>query len=204
MLRAYAEAGGKVYSSCWAYGWTETPFREGSFPSYENVIDYGGDLGEGAAYTTNGKIEDEQMRAWLEVVDPGDSVDSFPFTGAYPGDPTEQLALRFEDNTTGVDTVSPYTSYADNGGAAGGDSVCHECHEGTPNVSKLNKINIGADVESQHRNDQKSEQMAVKAYNEGIAMAAEAGDNGTRELLEGILKDEEDHLDTFSGWLEDL
>src|SRR5512139_3419794 len=38
--------------------------------------------------------------------------------------------------------------------------------EGAPNVSKLNKINIGADVESQHRNDQKSEQMAVKAYNE--------------------------------------
>jgi len=76
--------------------------------------------------------------------------------------------------------------------------------EGTPNVSKLNKINIGADVESQHKNDLKSEQGAVRAYNEGICMAVEAGDNGTRELLEGILKDEEDHLDWIEAQLDQI
>ena len=76
--------------------------------------------------------------------------------------------------------------------------------EGTPNVGKLNKINIGADVESQHKNDQKSEQMAIRAYNESIGMAVEAGDNGTRELLEGILKDEEDHLDWIEAQLDQI
>ena len=76
--------------------------------------------------------------------------------------------------------------------------------EGTPNVSKLNKINIGADVESQHKNDLKSEQGAVRAYNQSIGMAVEVGDNGTRELLEGILKDEEDHLDWIEAQLDQI
>jgi hypothetical protein len=99
MLRSYAEAGGKVYSSCWAYNWTQVPFREGSFPSYQNVIDYGGDIGEGAAYQTTGKIEDEQMRAWLAVVDSGDSVDAFPFTGAW----TQLYGVNDLDNGLGLE-----------------------------------------------------------------------------------------------------
>jgi bacterioferritin len=70
--------------------------------------------------------------------------------------------------------------------------------EGTPIVSKLNKINIGASVEEQLKNDQAAEVGAVKAYNAGIQLAVEVGDNGSRELLEDILEDEEDHLD----WLE--
>jgi hypothetical protein len=99
MLRAYAEAGGKVYSSCWAYNWTQTPFREGSFPSFQNVIDYGGDVGEGSAYTTDGKIEDTQMRDWLAVVDPGDSSDAFPFTGAW----TQLYGVNDLDNGMGLE-----------------------------------------------------------------------------------------------------
>jgi len=70
--------------------------------------------------------------------------------------------------------------------------------EGTPIVSELNKINIGAQVEAQHRNDLAGELNAVAAYNAGIQLAVEVGDNGTRELLESILKDEEVHVD----WLE--
>lgn len=70
--------------------------------------------------------------------------------------------------------------------------------EGTPIVSKLNDITIGADVEKQLKNDQSSEDGAVKAYNAAIKEAVELHDNGTRELLESILKDEEDHID----WLE--
>ena len=76
--------------------------------------------------------------------------------------------------------------------------------EGTPNVSKLNKINIGADVESQHGNDMKSEQGAIQAYNESIDLAVKHGDNGTRELLEQILKDEEDHLDWIEAQLDQI
>ena len=37
-----------------------------------------------------------------------------------------------------------------------------------------------------------------KRLNDGIALCRDKGDNGTRELLEGILKGEEDSAD----WLE--
>lgn len=70
--------------------------------------------------------------------------------------------------------------------------------EGTPVVSNLKKIHIGADVETQHKNDVISETEAIHAYNAAIKLAIEVGDNGTRDLLESILKDEEEHID----WLE--
>ena len=70
--------------------------------------------------------------------------------------------------------------------------------EGRPIVSNLAGIKIGADVEAQHKNDLAGEIAAVKAYNDDIRFATEVGDNGTRELLESILKDEEGHVD----WLE--
>ena len=70
--------------------------------------------------------------------------------------------------------------------------------EGRPVVSKLNELHIGADVLSQLKDDLGAEQGAVKVYNAAVKLAVEVGDNGTRAMLEGILKDEEDHLD----WLE--
>ena len=70
--------------------------------------------------------------------------------------------------------------------------------EGSPTVSKLSPIKIGSDVEAQLKNDLAGELGAVKDYNADIALAVEVGDNGTRELLEGILTDEEEHVD----WLE--
>jgi bacterioferritin len=76
--------------------------------------------------------------------------------------------------------------------------------EGTPVVSKLNKINIGAEVESQHANDLKSEQGAIQAYNESINLAVQVGDNGTRELLEHTLKDEEAHIDWIEAQLDQI
>jgi bacterioferritin len=70
--------------------------------------------------------------------------------------------------------------------------------EGRPVVSNLNPLHIGADVLEQLQSDLGAEQGAVKGYNEGVKLAVEAGDNGTRAMLESILKDEEEHLD----WLE--
>jgi bacterioferritin len=70
--------------------------------------------------------------------------------------------------------------------------------EGTPTVSKLNAINIGQDVPKQFESDLKSEYHAVELYNSGIDLAREVSDGATRELLEHILKDEDDHVD----WLE--
>lgn len=70
--------------------------------------------------------------------------------------------------------------------------------EGQPIVSNLNPLHIGGDVETQLKNDLASETGAVKAYNDGIRLTVEVGDNGTRAMLETILHDEEDHAD----WLE--
>ena len=70
--------------------------------------------------------------------------------------------------------------------------------EGKPVVSELKAIKIGDVVEIQLANDLEAEYGAVKAYNDAIKLAVEAGDNGTREMLESILKDEEAHID----WIE--
>jgi bacterioferritin len=71
-------------------------------------------------------------------------------------------------------------------------------------VTNLNKINIGPEVEAQIKNDWAAEDGAVKAYNEGIRLAVEVGDNGTRELLESILKDEEAHIDWLEAQLDQI
>jgi len=76
--------------------------------------------------------------------------------------------------------------------------------EGAPTVSDLKKISIGKDVEAQLKNDLAAEMDAVKAYNAGIRQAVEVGDNGTRELLEATLKDEEAHLDWLEAQLDQI
>ncbi len=67
--------------------------------------------------------------------------------------------------------------------------------EGTPIVSNLKKISIGADVPKQLTNDHQAEFDAIKAYNEAIVLAGEVRDYATREVLEEILEDEDDHID---------
>jgi bacterioferritin len=76
--------------------------------------------------------------------------------------------------------------------------------EGLPVVSNLNKIHIGADIPVQLTNDLEAELGAVQAYNDGIRQAVEIGDNGTRELFESILKDEEDHIDWLEAQLDQI
>jgi bacterioferritin len=70
--------------------------------------------------------------------------------------------------------------------------------DGTPNMSDYFKINIGQNVKEQFQNDLSLEIDAVKRLNDGIELCAKVGDNGSRELLIGILTDEEHHID----WLE--
>jgi len=70
--------------------------------------------------------------------------------------------------------------------------------EGKPIVSKLNDLQVGAEVLDQLQNDVQAEYRAVKAYNDAIKQAVDGGDNGTRDLLEEILEEEEEHID----WLE--
>jgi len=76
--------------------------------------------------------------------------------------------------------------------------------EGVPIVSNLKKIHIGASVDAQLKNDLASELEAIKFYNEGIRVCQEAGDNGSRDLLETNLHDEEEHLDWLEAQLDQI
>jgi bacterioferritin len=76
--------------------------------------------------------------------------------------------------------------------------------EGIPVVSNLRKINIGATVDAQLKNDLAGEAAAIKDYNEGIRLCLEVGDNGTRELIDANLHDEEDHLDWLEAQLDQI
>ena len=71
--------------------------------------------------------------------------------------------------------------------------------DGQPIISKLGPISIGKKVEEMHQKDLNAEADAIKKYNETIRLAADVADNGTKIMLEEILKDEESHID----WLEE-
>jgi bacterioferritin len=70
--------------------------------------------------------------------------------------------------------------------------------EGVPNLQKLNKLTVGQTVPEQLTLDLAVEAAAVQLLNRGIELARSLGDNGSRELLEKLLVDEEEHAD----WLE--
>lgn len=76
--------------------------------------------------------------------------------------------------------------------------------EGTPIVSHLKDIKIGPEVEPQLKNDHSAEDGAIKSYNDGIRLCVELADNGTREMLEGILKDEERHIDWIEAQMDQI
>ena len=67
--------------------------------------------------------------------------------------------------------------------------------EGTPVVSKLNAMKIGAQVADMVAYDEEAELGAIRAYNAGCRLAREVNDQGTVDLLTKILKMEEGHVD---------
>ncbi len=73
--------------------------------------------------------------------------------------------------------------------------------DGTPNMSAYFKINIGQNVKQQLQNDLQLELDAVKRLNAGISTCVAAKDNGSRELLEKILVEEEEHIDHLEAQL---
>jgi bacterioferritin len=73
--------------------------------------------------------------------------------------------------------------------------------DGSPNMADYFKLNIGQTLKAQIHNDLNLEYEAVKRLNAGIETCVKAGDNGSRELLEKILLDEEHHIDWLEGQL---
>ncbi|HYS79290.1 MAG TPA: bacterioferritin [Anaeromyxobacteraceae bacterium] len=70
--------------------------------------------------------------------------------------------------------------------------------EGLPNVQRLGKVNIGQTVDEQLKVDLALEAAAIPVLNRGIELCRAEGDNGTADLLEDVLEDEEEH----ANWLE--
>lgn len=75
---------------------------------------------------------------------------------------------------------------------------------GKPIVTELTEIKIGEDVPQQLEFDREAEARAIKAYNDAIKLAAEVGDNATKDMLVEILKDEDEHLDELEELLDQI
>ena len=67
--------------------------------------------------------------------------------------------------------------------------------DGIPNMQRLSPVKVGEDPIEQHRLDLDLEVEAAKRLNAAIKLCSDSGDNGTRELLEHILEEEEDSID---------
>ena len=76
--------------------------------------------------------------------------------------------------------------------------------EGRPIVSDLSDIHIGKEIPKMFVNDKHSEEIAIKGYNEGIKLCTELGDNATKTILEGILDDEDQHLDEIEEHMDQI
>jgi bacterioferritin len=70
--------------------------------------------------------------------------------------------------------------------------------EGVPEIARYDVIRVGADIREQFENDLKLEMAGVQHYNATVDLCIRLKDNGTRELIEPILKESEEHVD----WLE--
>jgi bacterioferritin len=70
--------------------------------------------------------------------------------------------------------------------------------EGVPEIARYDVIRVGADIKEQFENDLLLEMNGVKQYNAMVDLCLQHKDNGSRELIEPILTESEEHVD----WLE--
>jgi bacterioferritin len=70
--------------------------------------------------------------------------------------------------------------------------------DGVPNLQRLGSVRVGETVPEKLALALQVETEAIDRLNRGIALCTEVGDNGSREVAEGILAGEEEHAD----WLE--
>jgi len=76
--------------------------------------------------------------------------------------------------------------------------------DGVPNMQRLSQVSVGEDAIEQHKLDLALEIEAVDRLNKAIALCRERADNGTRDLLERILVDEEESIDWHEAQLHQV
>jgi len=74
---------------------------------------------------------------------------------------------------------------------------------GTP-TTKPEPIVVGKTLKEMLEQDAKDEEGAIALYKQIIEVCRKEGDETTRRLFQGILGDEEEHHDTFTGLLEEV
>src|SRR5262249_40906174 len=70
--------------------------------------------------------------------------------------------------------------------------------EGVPEIARYDVIRVGTDIKEQFENDLALEMSGVKHYNATGDLCIQLKEGGTRELIEPILTESEEHVD----WLE--
>ena len=76
--------------------------------------------------------------------------------------------------------------------------------DGVPNMQRLSQVHVGEDAIEQHKLDLTLEVDAVERLNKAISLCRDKGDNGTRELLERILIEEEESVDWHEAQLHQV
>lgn len=76
--------------------------------------------------------------------------------------------------------------------------------DGTPEVSIALRPRIGASVKEHLEIDLKDEIEASEQYNNAVRVCREAADNGSRELFERMIQDEEQHVEFLEAQLHDI
>ena len=74
--------------------------------------------------------------------------------------------------------------------------------EGMPNMMRMNQVLVGETVLEHLELDLELERTAVETLREAIAHCSAVGDFTTRKMFEGMIADEEGHLDFLEGQLE--
>ncbi len=74
--------------------------------------------------------------------------------------------------------------------------------EGLPNLQRLNQVQVGESIKEDLELNLEAEKGAVEAVAEAITHCASVGDYTTRSILEGMIREEEEHIDTLETQLE--
>lgn len=73
--------------------------------------------------------------------------------------------------------------------------------DGTPTMHELFALRIGKNVREQIENDLALEMEAIPRLNNAIRVSVEVADNGSRDLFQKILVEEEEHVDYLEAQL---
>ena len=76
--------------------------------------------------------------------------------------------------------------------------------EGSPVVTDVRAVHIGAFIDKGLQNDHKSELEAIAKYNATVKLCVVENDQGTKEMVDDILVDQEAHIDGIEERLDQI